>query len=189
MLLVTLSYSKFEIIQLLREELAPKSTVIRKMCVGRIFLQRGRSLADFSRSSHKDLSTGEPKVVKFHFSFSKLRKQNLFAKNVVFKNPGRQGPLSHLPTPMSRKHKRSQGGPKRPCPPLKFLENMVILCFERSLSKQNRVIRLKSNSLAPRNFRAGYATGRKMFFILGVLMAFALPLPTDSLPSVFLTCD
>jgi len=47
----------------------------------------------------------------------------------------------------------------------KFLENMVILCFERRFFKQNRVIRLKSNILAPlmflppQNFRAGYATG------------------------------
>ena len=41
--------------------------------------------------------------------------------------------------------------PKGPCPP-KFLENMVILCFERRFSKQNRVIRLKSNILVPQIF-------------------------------------
>jgi len=35
MLLATLSHSKFEIIQRLREESAPKSTVIRNMGVGR----------------------------------------------------------------------------------------------------------------------------------------------------------
>jgi len=46
-------------------------------------------------------------------------------------------------------------------PPRKFLENVVILCFERRFSKQNSVIRLKSNILAPQifwplpNFRAG----------------------------------
>jgi len=34
----------------------------------------------------------------------------------------------------------------------KFLENMVILCFERRFSKQNRVIRLKSNILPPSQF-------------------------------------
>jgi len=33
------------------------------------------------------------------------------------------------------------------------------LCFERRFSKQNSVIRLKSNILAPQNFWAGYATG------------------------------
>jgi len=50
--------------------------------------------------------------------------------------------------------------------PLKFLENIVILCFERRFSKQNSVIRLKSsilarpNFLAPINFWAGYPTGR-----------------------------
>jgi len=49
------------------------------------------------------------------------------------------------------------GGAKGPCLQ-KCLENMVILCFERRFSKQNRVIRLKSNILPPQNFRAGYAT-------------------------------
>jgi len=34
----------------------------------------------------------------------------------------------------------------------KFLENIVILCFERRFSKQNSVIRLKSNFLSPKNF-------------------------------------
>jgi len=32
----------------------------------------------------------------------------------------------------------------------KFLENIVILCFERRFSKQNSVIRLKSNILTPK---------------------------------------
>jgi len=55
-------------------------------------------------------------------------------------------------------HRRSQGRTaKGPCPP-KFLENIVILCFERCFSKRNSVIRLKSNILATKNFRAGYAT-------------------------------
>ena len=45
-------------------------------------------------------------------------------------------------------HRRSQGGQKGPCPP-KFLENIVILCFERRFSRQNSVICLKSNILPP----------------------------------------
>jgi len=50
-------------------------------------------------------------------------------------------------------HRRSQGGPKEPCPP-KFLENIVILFFERRFSKQNSLIRLKSNILPPPIFFA-----------------------------------
>jgi len=34
-----------------------------------------------------------------------------------------------------------------------FLENIDILCFERRFSKQNSVIRLKSNILDPQIFR------------------------------------
>ena len=71
LLLATLSYSKFEIIQLLWEESAPKSNVIRNMGVGRIF-NRGRPLSDFSRSSHKIFPRGHTKVAKYSFSFSKL---------------------------------------------------------------------------------------------------------------------
>jgi len=47
---------------------------------------------------------------------------------------------------------------------LKFLGNILILCFERRFSKKNSVIRLKSNILTPSdfsstpNFWAGYAT-------------------------------
>ena len=68
------------------------------------------------------------------------------------------------------KHRRSQGGPKEPCPP-KFLENIVILCFEKRFSKQNSVIHLKSSILAPpkffpKNFWAGYATAPKQSFSL-----------------------
>jgi len=51
----------------------------------------------------------------------------------------------------------AKGGAKGPCPP-KYLENIVISCFERRFSKQNSVIRLKSNILAPPNFWSGYAT-------------------------------
>jgi len=47
-------------------------------------------------------------------------------------------------------HKRSQGA-KEPWPP-KFLENIFILSFKRRFSKQNSVIRLKSNILAPTKF-------------------------------------
>ena len=50
------------------------------------------------------------------------------------------------------------GGVKGAMPP-KFLENIVILCFERRFSKQNSVIRLKSDILHPPNFWTGYATG------------------------------
>jgi len=48
-------------------------------------------------------------------------------------------------------HRRCQGGPKRPCPP-KFLEYVVILCFQSRFSKQNSVIRLKSNIFSPKMF-------------------------------------
>jgi len=43
---------------------------------------------------------------------------------------------------------RSQGGGKGIMPP-KFLENIVILCFERRFSKQNSVIRLELKILPP----------------------------------------
>jgi len=59
----------------------------------------------------------------------------------------------------SQMHSRSQGGQRGHGPP-KCLENIVILCFERRVSKQNSVIRLKSNILLPPNFWAGYATGQ-----------------------------
>jgi len=36
----------------------------------------------------------------------------------------------------------------RAIPPLKFLEHIVLLCFERRFPKENSVIRLKSNILA-----------------------------------------
>jgi len=59
------------------------------------------------------------------------------------------------------------GGAKGAMPPPKCLKNKVILCFERRFSKQNSVIRLKSNSLPPQifwpppKFWAGYATDCK----------------------------
>jgi len=55
-------------------------------------------------------------------------------------------------------------GGQRGHAPAKLLENIVILCFERHFSKQNSVIRLKLNILAPPkflplpNFWAGYDT-------------------------------
>ena len=55
-------------------------------------------------------------------------------------------------------HRRSQWAAKGVMPHPKFSENIIILCFERHFSKQNGVIRLKSNILAPPNFWAGYAT-------------------------------
>jgi len=53
-----------------------------------------------------------------------------------------------------------------PCPH-KYLERIVILCFERRYPQQNSVIRLKSNILVPNQFFycppqifwSGYATG------------------------------
>jgi len=45
-------------------------------------------------------------------------------------------------------HRRSQGGQRGYAPP-KILENVVILCFESFFSKQNSIIRLQSNILAP----------------------------------------
>ena len=49
---------------------------------------------------------------------------------------------------LSSDHRNSQGA-KGALAPLKFLENIVILCFERRFSKQNSVIRLKSNISPP----------------------------------------
>ena len=58
----------------------------------------------------------------------------------------------------AHRHCEPIGVAKGAMPP-KILENMVILCFERRFSKQNSVIRLKSNILPPlQNFWAGYAT-------------------------------
>jgi len=58
-------------------------------------------------------------------------------------------------------------GSKGAIPPSKFLENTVILCFERRFSKQNRVIRLKSNThFGPPNFLAGYATAEHKCLLL-----------------------
>jgi len=50
---------------------------------------------------------------------------------------------------LNSSHGRSQGG-KGAMAPHKFIENIVILCFERRLSKQNTVIRLKLNILPPK---------------------------------------
>jgi len=50
----------------------------------------------------------------------------------------------------SHSHRRSQGAQRSHTP--QFLENIVILCFERRFSKQNSVTRLKSNILAPQIF-------------------------------------
>jgi len=55
----------------------------------------------------------------------------------------------------------AKGGDKGATPP-QFLENIVILCFERRFSKRNNVIRLKSN-ISPPQF-------------LGWLRYFSLPI-------------
>jgi len=51
-------------------------------------------------------------------------------------------------------------GVKGDMPPKKFLENIVVLSFERRFYKQNSVNRLKSNILVHPEFWAGYATVR-----------------------------
>ena len=55
-------------------------------------------------------------------------------------------------------HRRNRGGGKGTMAPPKFLEN-VILCFERRFSKQNSVIRLKSNILALQIFGLAMTLG------------------------------
>ena len=61
-------------------------------------------------------------------------------------------------------HRCSQGWGMPP----KFLEHIVILCFERRYLKQNSVIRLKSNILAPQIF--GLATRLLMRIIIAHLV-------------------
>ena len=46
----------------------------------------------------------------------------------------------------------ARGGAKGVMPLPKFLENIVILCFERRFSKQNSVLHLESNILPPPQF-------------------------------------
>jgi len=71
-------------------------------------------LAASPRGSHKDFSRGS-KVVKFNFSFLKLRKRPLFAEHVtekrqISKSRGTKGPHNPFPTPMdvSNAHCRQQ---------------------------------------------------------------------------------
>jgi len=65
--------------------------------------------------------------------------------------------------PIACRHRRSQRGPSGPCLPQIF-RTYSHLCCERRYHKQNSVIRLKSNILAPTkffgslNFWAGYST-------------------------------
>jgi len=56
-----------------------------------------------------------------------------------------------------QEHRHSQEGAMPP----KFLENIVILCFERHFSKQNNVIRLKSN-IPPQIFGLATPLGKKL---------------------------
>jgi len=71
---------------------------------------------------------------------------------------------SSLPHPGYRRTQGALGDHGLP----KFLEHIVILCFERRYPKQNRVFQLKSNILVcpkffwPPNFGAGYATAPGM---------------------------
>jgi len=70
-----------------------------------------------------------------------------FVHTAVFKSPVRAVSIGV-----------AKGGKGAMAPP-KFLENIVILWFERPFSTQNSVIRLKSN-IPPPKLWAGYATGR-----------------------------
>jgi len=63
----------------------------------RIFF-RGGPIGDFSRSTQNYFSRGV-EVVKFHFFFSKIRKEpfllNISQENIIFQNPGEaKAPLS-----------------------------------------------------------------------------------------------
>jgi len=67
----------------------------------------------------------------------------------------------------------ARGGQRSHAP--KFLESIVILCFESRFSKQNSVIRLKSNIFAPAkffgppNFWDGYAIDRSFTSVFSEL--------------------
>ena len=67
-------------------------------------------------------------------------------------------------------------GAKGPCSPPKYLENIVILCFERRFSKQNSVIRPKSSIFRPQNFLAptiylGWLRHcKKVYFLSSILL-------------------
>jgi len=52
-------------------------------------------------------------------------------------------------------------GAKGSMAPLKILEHIVILCFERRFSKQNSFIRLKSNILSPQIFGLHWYTNTR----------------------------
>jgi len=63
----------------------------------------------------------------------------------------------------------SYKGVARGAMPPKFLENIVILSFERRFSKQNRAIRLKSTILAPPKF-LGWLRYRPVSFTTAVVV-------------------
>ena len=69
---------------------------------------------------------------------------------------------------------RSRKGGLGGLPP-KFLEDTVILCFERQCPKQNSVIRLKSNILPPLKFLGWLRYCRQYHFITSVLSAGKFP--------------
>jgi len=69
----------------------------------------------------------------------------------VFRRVWKQLYAGDCRSQVSFRHRRSQGG-KRGHGHRKFLENTVISCFEMRFSKQNGVIRPKSNILAPPKF-------------------------------------
>ena len=61
-------------------------------------------------------------------------------------------------------------GGKGAIPP-KFLESIVILCFGRRFSKQNSVIRLKSNILAPQIFELATPLAPGLLVLMSVALA------------------
>jgi len=70
-------------------------------------------------------------------------------------------PFSQWPASEHRLSQGSPGGHELH----KFLEYLVILCFERRYPKQNSAASLKSNNLASPKFWSGYATASERRFL------------------------
>jgi len=84
----------------------------------------------------------------------------------------------------SHTHRRSQGCQRGHASP-KFLENIVIVCFERRFSKQNSVIRLNSNILVLPNFldwlrHCSHLTGEIVTVTKQALLSNSLPVPKSA---------
>jgi len=125
------------------------------------FQPKIRILLDNLKTSQSNdpVITRTPDTLLSFFSHSLQRSTNIKFCN-SWKQTWKQSwllTLSSVYKQTRSKHRRSQErhGPS------KFLEKLVILCFERQCSKQNTAVRLKSRHLAPQIFWAGYATGSK----------------------------